>query len=70
MEGLDLKQMTAMVKVIAEEKNLPEETVLDVIQMAIAAAWRKDNGDIDMKNFKKKLTSVYKKLLKGDDKEK
>ena len=29
-----------------------------------------DNGDIDMKNFKKKLTSVYKKLLKGDDKEK
>ena len=48
MEGLDLKQMTAMVKVIAEEKSLPEETVLDVIQMAIAAAWRKDNGDKDM----------------------
>ena len=48
MEGLDLKQMTAMVKIIAEEKNLPEETVLDIIQMAIAAAWRKDNGDKDM----------------------
>ncbi len=48
MEGLDLKQMSAMVKVIAEEKNLPEETVLDVIQMAIAAAWRKDHGDKDM----------------------
>ena len=48
MEGLDLKQMTAMVKVIAEEKNLPESTVLDVIQMAIAAAWRRDNGDKDM----------------------
>ena len=48
MEGLDLKQMSAMVKVIAEEKNLPEEIVLDVIQMAIAAAWRKDNGDKDM----------------------
>ena len=48
MEGLDLKQMTAMVKVIAEEKSLPEETVLDVIQMAIAAAWRTDNGDKDM----------------------
>ena len=48
MEGLDLKQMTAMVKIIAEEKNLPEETVLDVIQMAIAAAWRKDNGDKEM----------------------
>ena len=48
MEGLDLKPMSAMVKVIAEEKNLPEETVLDVIQMAIAAAWRKDNGDKEM----------------------
>ena len=48
MEGLDLNQMSAMVKVIAEEKNLPEETVLDVIQMAIAAAWRKDNGDKEM----------------------
>ncbi len=48
MEGLDLKQMTAMVGVIAEEKGLPEETVLEVVQMAIAAAWRKDNGDRDM----------------------
>lgn len=48
MDGLDLKQMSAMVKVIAEEKGLPEETVLDVIQMAIAAAWRRDNGDREM----------------------
>lgn len=48
MEGLDLKQMAAMVKVIADEKNLPEETVLDVIQTAIAAAWRRDNGDREM----------------------
>jgi len=29
-----------------------------------------DNGEIDFKAFKKKLTLVYKKLLKGDDKEK
>ncbi len=48
MDGLDLKQMSAMVKVIAEEKGLPEETVLDVVQMAIAAAWRRDNGDREM----------------------
>ena len=48
MEGLDLKQLGAMVNVIAEEKGLPEEAVLDVVQMAIAAAWRKDNGDKDM----------------------
>jgi len=37
-----------MAKVIAEEKNLPEEVVFDVIQTAIAAAWRKDNGERDM----------------------
>lgn len=48
MEGLDLKQMTQMVKIIAEEKNLPEDTVLDVIETAIAAAWRKENGERDM----------------------
>ena len=48
MEGLDLKQMSAMVDIIAEEKGLPRETVLDVIEQAIAAAWRKDNGDRDM----------------------
>lgn len=45
---LDLKQMIAMVDIISEEKNLPKDTVLDVIQQAIAAAWRKDNGDKDM----------------------
>lgn len=48
MENLDLKQMAAMVDIIAEEKNLPKETVLDVVEQAIAAAWRKDNGDRDM----------------------
>lgn len=48
MEGLDLKQMAAMVKVIAEEKDLPEETIIEVIETAIAAAWRKDNGDREM----------------------
>ena len=48
MEGLDLKQMSAMVDIIAEEKGLPKETVLSVIEQAIAAAWRKDNGDREM----------------------
>ena len=48
MEGLDLKQMSTMVAIIAEEKGLPRETVLNVIEQAIAAAWRKDNGDRDM----------------------
>ena len=48
MEGLDLKQLSSMVNVIAEEKGLPEEVVLDVVQMAIAAAWRRENGDREM----------------------
>lgn len=48
MEGLDLKQMSAMISVIAEEKGLPEETVLGVIETAIAAAWRKESGERDM----------------------
>ena len=48
MESLDLKQLAAMVQVIADEKGLPEETVLDIVQMAIAAAWRKDHGDREM----------------------
>ena len=37
-----------MVDIIAEEKGLPRDTVLNVIEAAIAAAWRKDNGDRDM----------------------
>lgn len=48
MENLDLKQMSSMVDIIAEEKGLPKETVLNVIEQAIAAAWRKDHGDRDM----------------------
>ena len=48
MEGLDLKQMSSMVKVISEEKGLPEEVVLNIIETAIAAAWRKEEGDKDM----------------------
>jgi len=48
MESLDLKQMSTMIDIIAEEKGLPKETVLNVIETAIAAAWRKDNGDRDM----------------------
>ena len=48
MENLDLKQMATMVDIIAEEKNLPRDAVLSVVEQAIAAAWRKDNGDRDM----------------------
>ncbi len=45
MEDINLKQLTLAVRTIADEKNLPEETVMDVIEQAIAAAWRRDNGE-------------------------
>ncbi|MDR3125537.1 MAG: transcription termination/antitermination protein NusA, partial [Candidatus Nomurabacteria bacterium] len=47
MEGIDLKQLASMMRVIAEEKNLPEETIMGAVEDAIAAAWRRDNGDRD-----------------------
>ena len=47
MDELNLKQLTLAVRTIADEKNLPEETVISVIEQAIAAAWRRDNGERD-----------------------
>lgn len=47
MEEMNLKQLTLAVRTIAEEKNLPEETVMSVIEQAIAAAWRRDHGERD-----------------------
>ncbi len=47
MDDLNIKQLTLGMQTIAEEKNLPEETVLSVIEQAIAAAWRRDNGERD-----------------------
>lgn len=45
MDDLNIKQLVLAMRTIAEEKNLPEETVMDVVQQAIAAAWRRDHGD-------------------------
>lgn len=45
MEDLNVKQLVLAIRSIAEEKNLPEDMVLDVVQQAIAAAWRRDHGD-------------------------
>lgn len=41
----DLKQLATAIKAIAEEKNLPEETVQEVVEQALAAAYRRDYGD-------------------------
>jgi N utilization substance protein A len=42
---MDFKQLAGAIRVIAEEKNLPEEQVQDIVQQALAAAWRRDYGD-------------------------
>ena len=42
---LDIKQLAMAVKTIAEEKNLPEDTVQEVVEQALAAAYRRDYGD-------------------------
>lgn len=47
MDEVNIKQLTLAVRTIAEEKNLPEETVFSVIEQAIAAAWRRDHGERD-----------------------
>jgi N utilization substance protein A len=42
---IDVKQLTLAIKSIAEEKNLPEESVKEIVEQALAAAYRKDFGD-------------------------
>ena len=42
---LDMKQLASALRTIAEEKNLPEETVKEVVEQALAAAYRRDYGD-------------------------
>ena len=42
---LDMKQLALAIKAIAEEKNLPEDVVQEVVEQALAAAYRRDYGD-------------------------
>lgn len=42
---MDFKQLATAIRAIAEEKNLPEEQVQEIVQQALAAAWRRDYGD-------------------------
>lgn len=42
---LDMKQLALAIRAIAEEKNLPEETVQEIVEQALAAAYRRDYGD-------------------------
>ena len=42
---LDMKGLALAVKTIAEEKNLPTESVQEIVEQALAAAYRRDYGD-------------------------
>lgn len=41
----DIKQLAQAMKLIAEEKNLPEEIVQEIVEQALAAAYKRDYGD-------------------------
>lgn len=42
---MDFKQLAVAITAIAEEKNLPEDKVKEVVEQALAAAYRRDYGD-------------------------
>lgn len=42
---MDFKQLATAIKAIAEEKNLQEDTVKEVVEQALAAAYRRDYGE-------------------------
>lgn len=44
---MNLKELAQAIKIIAEEKNLPENQVLEIVEQALAAAWRRDFGERD-----------------------
>ncbi len=41
----DVKQLALAIRTIAEEKNLPEDTVQEIVEQALAAAYRRDYGE-------------------------
>ncbi|HSX46946.1 MAG TPA: transcription termination factor NusA [Patescibacteria group bacterium] len=73
---LDIKQLAMAVKTIAEEKNLPEDVVQEIVEQALAAAYRRDYGDREQEvrvsmNLNKGEVDAYvsKEVVKevGDD---
>lgn len=42
---MDMKQLAVAIRAIAEEKNLPEDSVKEVVEQALAAAYRRDYGE-------------------------
>lgn len=45
--NFEIKQLVLAIQTIAEEKNIDKDAVHDIVQQALAAAWRRDHGDKD-----------------------
>lgn len=45
MKSLKLDQLSEAIKALAQERNVPEETVFSAVENAFAAAWRRDCGE-------------------------
>lgn len=45
MKSLKLDQLSEAIKSLAQERNVPEETVFSAVENAFAAAWRRDCGE-------------------------
>ncbi len=41
---IDMKQFVSAIKQIAEEKGIPQETVFETVEAALAAAYKRDYG--------------------------
>ena len=44
LKNMDQKQFLSAMAQIAEEKGIPQEQIIETLEMAIAAAYKKDYG--------------------------
>ncbi len=73
---MDTKQFLSAIKQIAEEKGIPEQSVLETIEAAIAAAYKRDYGKkgqiikarLDSETGKLDMTQIY-YIVEGKDEE-
>lgn len=72
MDDINVKQLVMASTQIAEEKNLPENIVHEIIEQALAAAWRRDYGTKDQEprvvlNHKSGEVTVYVTKIVSED---
>ncbi|MCY4010493.1 MAG: transcription termination factor NusA [Candidatus Saccharibacteria bacterium] len=60
----DIKELLIILKSLAEEKNLEEEVLHDIVEQAVATAWKRDHGDRDQNvradlDFNQGIINIY-----------